>query len=91
MVTKVQLRSLAEKGWPVLTREPYDLCWLDCDGKGWLKTSDDGEQCICLCPAHALVLEEGAYEGDYTGALLPPGSMAGAWPWRSSGDLAEVA
>lgn len=83
MVTKTLLRSLAENGWPVLVHPPYDLCWLDCNRRGWLKTSDDGERVICLCPQHALVLEAGAYHGDYTGAPLPPESVAGQWPWRS--------
>lgn len=90
MVTQAQQLQLAHLGWPVMVRDPYDLCWLDCDAQGWLKTSDDGMQVICLCPPHALVLETGAFDGDYNGALLPPDSMAMAWPWRSSMDLAEV-
>lgn len=81
-MTRTQLKSLAENGWPVLVKQPFDLCWLDCNKDGWLKTSDDGEQVICLCPKHAMLLEEGAFLGDYTGAQLPPDSMAQAWPWR---------
>lgn len=90
MVTKAQLRHLAEQSWPVLVKDSFDLCWLDCSKKGWLKTDDAGELCICLCPAHALVLEEGAYNGDYNGALLPAGSMANEWPWKRCEDIAEV-
>lgn len=84
MITKAQLRELAMRGWPVLVQKSYDLCWLDCDKTGWLKTSDDGTRVICLCPAHALLLEEGVYDGSYSGAGLPPGSMASEWPWRDS-------
>jgi hypothetical protein len=90
MVTQAQLKQLAYLGWPVMVRERYDICWLDCSRDGWLKTSDDGLQVICLCPVHALVLETGAFDGDYAGAILPPDSMAMSWPWRSSMDLAEV-
>jgi hypothetical protein len=31
-----------------------------------------------------MVLAEGVYDGDYTGAVLPPDSAAGEWPWRST-------
>lgn len=82
MVTPAELTALAQSGWPVMVKTSYDLCWLDCDQNGWLKTSEDGTQCICLCPVHALVLESGSFKGDYNGALLPSGSMANDWPWR---------
>lgn len=89
MVTSEQLAQLSESGWPVLGQE-YDLCWLDCDVRGWLKLSADGEKCICLCLDHALVLEHGSFKGDYNGALLPPGSMANDWPWRERRELEGV-
>lgn len=90
MVNKATLQTLAELGWPILVRAPFDLCWLDCNRKGWLKTDDAGELCICLCPEHAMVLESGAYNGDYNGALLPAGSMANEWPWMKADDVAAL-
>jgi len=77
-----QLKVLKE--WGVTTTAPFDLCWLDCDQAGWLLTwpRRGRAECICLCPQHALILEQGRYRQDYEGAPLPPDSKAGAWPWR---------
>lgn len=80
MVTRAERRFLADHGWLIIGKVPYDLCWLDCSASGWLKV--DNGRCICLCPDHALVLEQGAFNGDYDGALPPADSMADDWPWR---------
>jgi hypothetical protein len=71
---------LHDQGWVIRRQASYDLCWLDCDNPGWLKQCQG--QRICLCIAHAVLLEEGAWRGDYTGAPLPPDSRAQEWPWR---------
>jgi hypothetical protein len=67
---------LAANGW---SPQVYDLCWLDCPEPGYRKTWYSNE--ICLCAAHARVLESGRYGGSYKGAPLPPESAAVAWPW----------
>lgn len=69
---------LREAGWH--TGEYFDTCWLDCAKPGYLLIS--GNRVICLCPEHALVLEQGRWDGDYTGAPLPPESRATEWPWQ---------
>lgn len=84
MVTDAQLHFLSERGWPVGLKW-FDLCWMDCDRGGMLKTwkPPHGKAlCVCLCPEHAVLLEEGVYAGDYTGAPLPKDSMADEWPWQ---------
>lgn len=93
VTTTAQGQFLAAHGWPVEAAEPFDLCWLDCNRKGWLKTVKMGKpghvtaMCICLCTQHAVVLEEGAWGSDYTGAPLPPDSEAGEWPWRPCAEV----
>lgn len=84
MVTNGELLFLKDRGWPV-TEGSFDLCWLDCGNPdGMLKTWKSGVRalCICLCPDHALLMEKGSWGGDYTGAPLPPGSVAAEWPWE---------
>jgi hypothetical protein len=73
----VDTEFLAARGWDMSA--PVDLCYLDCPAPGHLKVVAGTE--IILCPAHAMVLEAGAWHGDYTGAETPAGSMAGEWPW----------
>jgi hypothetical protein len=59
----------------------HDACWLDCaNPDGHLKVYRGQE--ICLCLAHALILEAGKVGGSYRGALLPAPSVAAEWPWR---------
>lgn len=82
MVTAEEVGFLEGRGWPVAEYPAFDICWLDCDRPGMLKVSATGFTCICLCIEHAVVLENGRFGADYDGALLPPDSMAGAWPWR---------
>jgi hypothetical protein len=78
-----QLRGwLSARGWDMTA--VADRCWLDCDGDGYRKTWADRRGTrweICLCPQDALVLEEGAWGGDYSGAPTPGDSAAGEWPW----------
>lgn len=77
------LEFLAGRGWDV--RQPVDICHMDCAEPGYRKSvSGTGGQEweIVLCPADALVLEAGAEDGDYAGALTPADSRAGEWPWR---------
>lgn len=69
---------LRDNGWSMT--EPFDICWLDCDQPGYLLVS--GSKSICLCQAHAIVLQIGCWHGDYAGAPLPPESRATAWPWQ---------
>lgn len=94
MVTAAQIQFLAEHGWPVGSA-PFDLCWLDCSDSGWLKTWRDKPGgtplCICLCPYHAVLLEQGVWAGDYTGAPLPPESTAAEWPWQPCSEVATEA
>ena len=72
---------LASRGWDLSA--PVDTCYLDCAEPGYVKTAEIGgrRQEIILCLADAMVLEEGAWEGDYSGALTPADSRAGEWPW----------
>ncbi len=72
-----QLTALRERGWEL--GASFDYCWLDCEQPGFRKV--DRSQEICLCLPHAQLLEEGVWAGDYTGAPLPPDSMAVEWPW----------
>jgi hypothetical protein len=80
-------RWLAAHDW---SAEPVDVCWLDCDQPGYLKTwrSRSGPRKhwrnyeIVLCVPHAKVLEAGAYDGSYIGAPPPPDSAAVSWPWQ---------
>jgi hypothetical protein len=71
--------------------KPVDVCSLDCvmaDGEptpGHLKVWRGKE--ICLCLAHARVLEAGKVGGSYTGAPLPPDSVATEWPWEPAKPL----
>lgn len=84
MAFAAQLAFLRDRGWQV-DGDHFDLCWLDCSDPGWLKTWKPPQGralCICLCSKHALRLENGVYGGDYTGAPLPPDSMADEWPWQ---------
>jgi hypothetical protein len=69
--------DLAVLGW---RREPGDLCHLECAEPGYLK--EVAGRSICLCAAHARVLEAGAYEGDYSGSPLPAFTMVTEWPWE---------
>lgn len=68
---------LLQRGW---SQDVYDLCWLDCPSPGYRKTWHHSE--ICLCSAHAVLLENGYLNATYAGAPLPTGSRATAWPWR---------
>jgi hypothetical protein len=73
---------LAERGWDVRV---YDLCWLDCakDGYHLLWEDPSGTRLhICLCSRHALALERGSWNGDYTGAPLPEETRGAEWPWQ---------
>lgn len=91
MLTSAEVLFLAERGWPVHQTAPFDLCWMDCSDPGWLKTwkPPAGQPlCICLCDRHALTMEQGVFAGDYTGAPLPPESMASEWPWRYCSEVA---
>jgi len=72
-------RVLERHGWRVA--QTYDICWLDCPQPGFLLQHDG--RAICLCLEHALDLQAGCWEGDYTGAPLPPASRATTWPWQS--------
>jgi hypothetical protein len=97
MVTSAEVAFLHERGWPVLG-DPFDLCWMECSDPGWLKTWHTGSPrwgpvaalCICLCERHALLLEQGSWSGDYSGAPLPPESMATEWPWRYCSEVDGV-
>lgn len=72
---------LTSRGWDMSA--PADICSLDCAEPGYLKTAVvGGKRCeIILCPADALELEDGAWEGDYSGALTPADSRATEFPW----------
>ena len=73
---------LASRGWDM--GRPADVCHLDCSAPGFLKTMTDASGRaweIILCPEDAMVLEAGEADGDYSGALTPADSRAGAWPW----------
>lgn len=70
---------LASRGWDMSA--PVDTCHLDCPAPGYLKVV--GEREIILCPDDAMVLEQGAWHGDYTGAVTPADSMASEWPWMA--------
>jgi hypothetical protein len=79
---------LVSRGWDMT--KPVDICHLDCPAPGYRKIIIDQaghEWEIILCLEDALVLEEGAWEGDYDGALTPAYSRAAEWPWRA---LAEA-
>lgn len=67
---------------------PYDLCWLNCPHLGYLKTYRGRE--ICLCFAHAQVLESGKRGGSYRQAGTPDGCPAEEWPWRTAVAVALV-
>ena len=71
---------LTSRGWAM--DEPADTCWLDCDEPGYRKVMNGRE--IILCLADALVLERGARDGDYEGALTPEDSLAAAWPFMET-------
>lgn len=77
------LRGLAGLGWEVDAAP--DVCWLDhAAAPAYRKVWTDryGRRWeIYLCPGDALVLEQGAWNGDYDGAPTPGASMAGEWPW----------
>jgi hypothetical protein len=82
-------------GW---SAEPVDVCWLDCEEPGYSKTWH--RSMIVLCMEHARVLEAGklTYPGHggrwsatYRGALLPPASMATAWPWQRPSERLPLA
>jgi hypothetical protein len=68
---------LAARGWDMSA--PVDTCHLDCPAPGYLKVTGGME--IILCPDDAMVLEAGAWHGDYSGAVTPADSMAEVWPW----------
>lgn len=72
-------------GWHIVS--PPDICWLDCEYPGILEREQAGHR-IILCHGHAETLERGSYRGDYSGAPLPPGSRAVAWPWLRSDQAA---
>jgi hypothetical protein len=82
-MTPSERAFLESRGWQM--SQPVDICSLDHSESepGYLKVvTTGGEQWeIILCAADALVLEEGAWEGDYTGAPTPPDSRAADWPW----------
>lgn len=85
-VAESSLSQLHASGWQI--RGYFDLCWLDCPEWGFLKLWDEPvlgggfrTRAICLCPYHAEFLQKGSFRGDYTGAMLPPSSMALEWPW----------
>jgi hypothetical protein len=94
-VTAPEVAFLAQRGWYVAVAPPFDLCWLDCSRDGWLKSwlprGGGKALCICLCPQHAVLLEEGVWAGDYTGAPLPPDSKADEWPWRYCSEVGVTA
>ena len=69
--------DLTALGW---SAEPWDTCWLECSASGHCRQVNG--KVICLCPAHARVLEAGRFNGDYEGAPLPPETMHASWPWR---------
>jgi hypothetical protein len=73
---------LEARGW--IVSHVFDICWMDHDEPGFYKewVSSGAKRVICLCVPDALVLEEGEYEGSYSGALTPSDSMAVEWPWR---------
>lgn len=73
------LRSLTDLGW---SARPVDVCWLDCNQPGHMKTHRSRE--IVLCIRHAHILEDGRMEGTYSGAPLPPESAAADWPWHAA-------
>lgn len=77
-----RLGRLVVLGW---SAEPWDMCWLECDDPGLRRvwTDPEGrERVIALCVPHAMVIESGAFGGDYDGAPLPAGTMCTRWPWR---------
>jgi hypothetical protein len=73
------LEFLARQGWDMSA--PVDICHLDCSAPGYLKVVGDRE--IILCPDDAMVLEDGAWHGSYSGAETPADSWAGEWPWMA--------
>lgn len=79
------LTEFVFRGWKLVT--PPDTCWLDCDAPGVLEREDLSRR-IVLCLEHARGLEGGSYRGDYSGAPLPPGSRATAWPWLPEDQVA---
>jgi hypothetical protein len=75
---------LTRRGWDM--SQPADVCMLDhsdfVPGYRKVLTGADGvRREIVLCPEDAMVLEAGAADGDYAGALTPEDSRAGEWPW----------
>jgi hypothetical protein len=73
---------LAERGWEL--DGPDEPCWLDHADRGFRKEWTDACGAtweIFLCLEDAQVLENGAFAGNYRGALTPPGSRAQVWPW----------
>lgn len=65
------------QGW---SRQPVDVCYLDCPMPGYLLQVGDSH--ICLCASHARVLEGGKYRNSYRGAPLPLRTKATSWPWQ---------
>ena len=92
MTSVAEVSYLADRGWHVFG-EPFDMCWMECSENGYLRTwkSAGRALCICLCPAHARLLEDGAWGRDYSGAPLPADSMAAEWPWRYCEEIGVVA
>lgn len=74
---------LTQAGW---SEEPWDeFCWLECSDPAYLKEwhGPDGlVRQIALCEKHALILEHGAFNGEYSGAPLPRDTFCTEWPWR---------
>jgi YD repeat-containing protein len=73
--------QLTSRGWEDGAGEK---CWLDCTAPGLRREWTDraGQEWeIFLCPDDAAVLEQGAWNGDYSGAPLPEDSQAREWPW----------
>lgn len=75
-----QEHALVSQGW-LLLREA-DICWLDCPEPAFCYRIRGRSQHIVLCLRHAMVLQAGAWRGDYSGAPVPPDSRATAWPWQ---------
>lgn len=73
-------RLVADQGWQYL--EVPDVCWMDCSAPAAARRESGGRE-IVLCEFHALYLQAGCWDGDYSGAPLPPDSVAVSWPWRS--------
>jgi hypothetical protein len=92
MTSAAERTFLADHGWHVFGAS-FDMCWLECSEGGYLRTWKSGTKvlCICLCAPHAMVLERGAWGRDYSGAPLPPESMAAEWPWRPCEEVGVAA